>query len=454
MPGGGVGQQIAVRDLTGQARLGPLHIIILAVCFLTAIVDGWDNQVIGFTAAAIAPALGVPLARFGEVFSAGLVGTLVGAVAMGRLGDSIGRRRALIVCTIVFALFTAATPLAGTILQLDAVRFLGGLGLGGAMPCFLTLVSEYAPKTRKALATGLLWCGYPIGGVVGALIGSRVLAHDGWQTIYYLGGATALLVSALQWLLLPESLQFLVLHRARQERVSRVVRRLAPRLDLASVHLIADEATGERTRLRDVFADGRLVPTILLWIPLFITFMMTTCMVLWMPGLLKTAGMPLATAALMQAIGNLASLPSMAGAGFVLDRAPASRILPFTYAALALAFILLAIAARSTPVVAVAMVLIGLLQGPGIAGMLSLATSFYPSQVRTTGVGLAMGIGRSGQVAASLLIGWIIAQGVGVTWTITSMAAPPLVASFCVILLGRRLRNDRRGLEIRRPSRV
>jgi AAHS family 4-hydroxybenzoate transporter-like MFS transporter len=437
-------RQVAVRDLTDQARIGPIHIMILAICFLTAVVDGWDNQVIGYTAAAIAPHLHVALSRFGAVFSAGLVGTLVGAVAMGRLADRIGRKRALILCTILFAFLTGATPFARTILQLSMLRLVAGLGLGGAMPCFLTLVSEYAPKTRKALATGLLWCGYPTGGVVGGLLGSNLLAHDGWRAIYYLGGGVALLVAALQWLLLPESLQFLALRGAPPQRISRIARRLAPELDLTDVSYVADAPTGERSRLREVFAHGRTIPTVLLWIPLFMTFMMTSSGVLWIPGLLKTAGMPLATAALMQAVGNLASLPSMAAAGYVSDRVTPFRVLPIIYGALAAVFVVLAFAVKSVPIVAVSMALLGFLQGPCIAGMLSLATSFYPSQVRSTGVGLAMGIGRSGQLATALLLGWIIAQGVGVTWTITSMGAPPLVASLCVILLGRHLGDARR----------
>lgn len=431
-----MGRQVRIRDLTDEARIRPIHLLILGICFLTAVVDGFDNQAIGFSAPAIASDLDVPLARFGTVFSTGQIGLLMGAVALGRLGDRIGRRRALIVCTLVFAIFTAATPLARTVTQLSVLRFICGLGLGGAMPCFLTLVSEYAPRTHKALATGLLWSGYPTGGVIGGLLGSQLLSHGSWHMIFYLGGGASLLVAILQWLFLPESLQFLTLRDAKPERINRIAAHLAPERDFAGVRFVADASVGERARARDVFAEGRAIPTFLLWLPLFLAFMMTTFMVLWMPGLLKTSGMPIATAALIQALFNFSSLTSQASAGYLLDKAGPYRVLPLAYGALAVAFVVLALSLQLLPVVAAVVMAIGFLEGLAIAGMLYLTTSLYPSQVRSTGVGLAMGVGRSGQVVGSLLIGGLMAEGVSVQWTILSMSVAPAIALVCVVLLG------------------
>jgi AAHS family 4-hydroxybenzoate transporter-like MFS transporter len=438
-----VGRQVHIRDLTDDARITSLHILTLTICFLTAVVDGLDNQAIGFSAPAIAIDLGFALARFGVVFSAGTIGTLVGAVVLGRLADRIGRRPALMLCTVLFAAFTGALIFARTVTELSLLRFVGGLGLGGAMPCFLTLVSEYAPKARKALATGLIWCGYPAGGVIGGLIGSQLLPSHGWRAIFYLGSGLAFLVALLQWLWLPESLQFMALHDAKPKRINRVAAQLAPGFNLEGVRFVADAPTAKLARVRDVFSEGRAIPTILLWIPLFVTFMMTTFMVLWMPGLLKTAGMPIATAALMLALGNFSSLPSQAMAGYFLDKIGPYRVLPLTYTALAIAVAILAFSLKVVPLVAASMVLIGFLQGPGITGMLYLTTSIYPSRVRSTGVGLAMGVGRSGQVVGSLVIGWIVAQGVAVKWTVLSMSVAPLIALVCVAFMIWRSRKER-----------
>ena len=429
--------------LIDGASVKPVHLVVLAICFLTAMVDGLDNQAIGYSAPAIAADLGIPLSRFGGVFSAGLAGTLVGAILFGRIADKIGRRRTLIFCTAVFGVLTVTNAYARSVTELGLLRFIGGLGLGGAMPCFLTHVAEFAPKARRALATGILWCGYPMGAGVGGLIGSYVLAHQGWRPMFYIGGGLALAVALIQWLFLPESPQFLVAKGAGRERIARVVGRLMPELDLANTNFVAEPSTGRRTAVRELFAGGRGVATVLLWTGLFMTFTLTTSVYLWMPGLFKTAGIPVATAALIFAIANFASLPSQVASGYLLDRLGPFRVLPATYALLAMLLVALAFSLKSVAMVAVIMVAIGFMQGPGIAGLLYLATSIYPSAIRSTGTGFAVGFGRSGQIAASLIVGWMVASGLGAPRIIGSMSLVPLISLISVVGLGMALRSLR-----------
>ena len=438
--------KLDIREFMDRSRIRPIHLIVLALCLLTAVTDGFDNQAIGYSAPAIAADLRVPVSRVGLVFSAGLTGTIIGAVALGRLGDRIGRRWAVIFCTALFGALTASIPMAKNLEELSILRFVAGLGLGGAMPSFLTLVSEYAPSTQRALATSLLWCGYPAGGMFAALLGSQLLAREGgWRAMFYFGGGLALLVAAVQLLLLPESLQFLVLRRRNPQRLKRLASRLAPEFDLEAVQFVADAPVGERARARvaDVFADGRAIPTFLLWIALCMTFMLLSFFVLWLPGLLKTSGIPIATTALLLALAGVATLPSQAAAGYVLDRLGPWRVLAPSYAGLAITVGILAFFSKILLIVAIAAVLIGFLQGPGIAGTLFLATSIYPPRVRSTGVGLAMSIARGGQVVGTLLIGGLVARGVSVRTTILTMSAAPAIALISVVLLGLSMRAGR-----------
>jgi AAHS family 4-hydroxybenzoate transporter-like MFS transporter len=428
------------------SRIRPIHFVVLAICLLTAITDGLDNQVIGYSAPAIATDLGVPFSDFGLVFSSGLTGTLIGAAVLGRLGDRIGRRWTLIICTTLFGALTAVIPLARNVAELSALRFAGGLGMGGAMPCFLTLVSEYAPSTRKAFATGLLWCGYPAGGMTAALIGSQLLSREGgWRAMFYIGGGLALVVASIQFLLLPESLQFLVLNGRNPRRLKRLAARLAPDRDLQDVQFVTGAPVGERAKVTEIFADGRAIATVLLWIALLMTFMLASFLVLWLPGLLKTSGIPIATTALLLALSGLATLPSQAAAGYFLDRVGPWLVLPLTYGALAITVGVLAFSSKVILIVAIAVVLIAFLQGPGIAGTLFLTTSIYPSRVRSTGVGLAMSIGRGGQVVGTLLVGGLVARGVSVSTTILTMSAAPGIALISVALLGLSMRARRVG---------
>ena len=431
---------VNVRTLTDEARIRPIHLLVVAICFVTALVDGLDSQVIGFSAPAIAADLNIPLSAFGVIFSAGTAGTLIGAMALGRLADRMGRQKALTIFTVAFGVLTLATPLARNTTELSIMRFAGGLGLGAAMPVFLTLMSEYAPKSRRALATGVLWCGYPTGGMVGSLAGSQIVPAYGWEIMFYVGGALALIVAFTQWLLLPESLQFLAMKGGEDERIRRIAAKVEPNVNLTRSTFVADSPAGQRASIREVFTDGRTIATVLLCIPLFLTFMISNFFVLWSPGLLKTAGLPLATAALMVALNNFAAIPSQAITGYFIDKAGPFRMVPVAFGVTAVVIAVLAFSLKLVPVVAVAMLMIGLLQGPCIAGMLFLATSIYPSKVRATGVGLAMGIGRSGQVFGAMLIGGLLAQGAAPKWIFLGMATPPLIALVCVVLLGIRLR--------------
>ena len=437
-------ERIEVRTFLDNAGLQPFHFLILGICFMTSLVDGLDTQAIGFSAPAIAHAHGLPLASFGIIFSANTIATLLGAALLGPLADRLGRRPMLMVCTIIIAIFTALTPHGDTVVELSIIRFIGGIGLGGAIPCYLTLVSEYAPKKHKGFATGLLWAGYPLGGMIGALLGSYYLAAGGWEMIFYIGGALALLAALLQFMFLPESLHVLVAQSTSKSQNHRIARKLYPERTDTDFEFSTDTKKTKTAPIADVFSEQRTYPTILIWVALFMTFMLTKFMVLWMPGLLEAAGMTLSTAALMLALANFASLPSMIASGFLLDRVGPYRVLPVAYGLLAIAIGVLAVSLSALPVVAATVVVIGFLQGPGIAGMLHITASQYPLKIRSSGVGLAMGVGRSGQVASSAIVGWLLVLGFGVRPTVMVMAIPPLVALICVVMLGvnSKRRND------------
>jgi AAHS family 4-hydroxybenzoate transporter-like MFS transporter len=436
------GIRVDVRELTETAPLGALHVRVLAICFATAVIDGLDNQAIGFSAASIGRDLGIALGSFGPVFASGVLGGLLGAVSLGMLADRIGRKKALILCTLLFAGFTLCTAFASSVRELLALRFLAGLGLGGAMPGFLSIASEYSPQSRRALATGILWCGYPVGGMIGGIVGSYLIPLSGWRAVFYLGAALGALVALIQWTSLPESLHYLALRGRDDAKVRKIAMRLVPKLNLEHASFFIDaKVDAARRPLREIFADGRALPTLAVWMVLFLTFLASNFFVVWAPPLLKRAGLSVSTAALMLSLWNLACIPSQATTGYLVDRIGPFRLLPVTYAALGLSLGLLGLFVSNVPAVAVLMMASGFLVGPAIAGMLFVATVLYPSQIRSTGVGWALGIGRSGQICGSLLIGAMVNTGLGAGTIITRMAIVPWVACAFVLLLAAALRR-------------
>lgn len=191
-------------------------------CGLTAFLDGMDTQSIGIAAPFIIDSLHMPRALLGMVFSAAILGAMLGAFLVGSAADRFGRKRMLLLSILVFGIGTVATSMANSYDSLLLVRFLTGIGVGGAAPCFLTLASGYTPSKRRAAITSMLWAAFPLGGMAGGFLNSYLIGHHGWHAIFLFGGAAPLvLLLVLAWVL-PESPSFL-LDARRQARLVDVV---------------------------------------------------------------------------------------------------------------------------------------------------------------------------------------------------------------------------------------
>lgn len=159
-----------VGRLIDEARFSPLQIRVVALCGLASILDGIDTQSIGIAAPELAKFLSLTPAGPAPVFSAGLLGALTGALGLGTLADHVGRKQVLILSTVIFGLFSLLTVLVTSFETLLVLRFLAGLGLGGAAPCFTALAAEYTPARKRPLIIGVMWASFPLGGMTGAFL--------------------------------------------------------------------------------------------------------------------------------------------------------------------------------------------------------------------------------------------------------------------------------------------
>src|SRR5262245_29962886 len=200
------------------------------MCALVTMVDGMDTQSIGIVARLAAQDIGFSMASFSIVASAGLLGAAVGALSFGQLGDRFGRKAVLVAATATFGLFTIGTALAPSFGVLVAMRFLAGLGLGGAMPNMVAMSSEYAPKRIRSLLVTVQWSTFPLGGFFGGLAAQYILQHYSWHTVFYFGGGAGLVVAVLLLFFLPESLKYLIARNAPVERIRAIVGRMAPEI--------------------------------------------------------------------------------------------------------------------------------------------------------------------------------------------------------------------------------
>lgn len=376
----------AERRKRGQRRW-----TIIILCALVALLDGMDLQSIGLAAPFMAEALHVAPSAFGLVFSIALVGMALGSFALGRLADRSGRDRVLIAATICFAVFTLATAFASDFGQLLAFRFLTGVGLGGAVPCFISLCSEHAPPRMRATVVSLVWAGFPFGGVVGGLVASLLIPAFGWRSIFFAGGAPPLLIAvALMWVL-PRS--FASLERSPETSIPAYIDSVAT--GLARVD-------GGPMRL---FSVDRAGSTILLWSSFFFTFMILVTNSAWTPTLLRALGLPIEHIGLVLATFNFCALVGSSSAGLLLTRFGILAVLPGAVAGSALAYALVGYGAPSFAAVMICQGLFGLFAGCASSGLIAFAATLYPAAFRATGIGYAMATGRCGSVVGPLVVG-------------------------------------------------
>jgi AAHS family 4-hydroxybenzoate transporter-like MFS transporter len=436
-----------ISRIIDERTLSGFQIRIIVLCALVAVLDGVDTFSIGVAAPSIAAKLAMPLSAFGTVFSAALFGATLGAFSFGPLADRFGRKPTLVIAVLIFSIFTFATALAGSRDSLIAIRFLAGLGLGGATPCFLTLASEYAPSRVRASVTSLLWAGFPLGGMIGGFLNSYLIAAFDWQMMFYVGGIAPLAIGLLIAVFVPESMHYLIAHGDQRGVLHQLAGRLAPELApslLPDTKFAAQDKPPGGAPVKNLFTEGRALATPLLWVPFFMAFGVLIIVVLWTPALLRQAGMSAPNAALVVACHGLGGFIGMAMAGRLLERWGPFVLVP-AFISGAVFTLLLGMVGTSVPLAAGCDALIGVFVGIGASGMIALTSLVYPTSIRSTGIGWAMALGRLGQVAAPLLAGAMLQAGWPVGQMFLVIAAGPLIAALFVPLVTLAFRGTTAG---------
>lgn len=423
-----------------RGRMSGLQLRTILLCGLAGILDGNDTGIMSIAVPSFAATLNLPTSTLGWAISGSFLGAAVGAAVCGSLADRFGRKSTLIASVVLFGLFTILTPFADTLPLLVLFRVLAGIGLGGATPCFVTLAAEYTPTHMRGTVVSLVWASFPLGLLIGGLGNSLLLTRYSWETLFHVGGVVPLAVAGLMVLLLPESVSFLLSRERTRPRGLRILDRIGPDLaeDIRAAADVRPKPTaGGAGGLATLMRDGRLGPTLCLWLTLFACFG-TTASMSWVPAILHKNGVSVATAAVASSALGIGALIGMAGAGRLVDRFGAARALipPVLLGALATGAI--GWWAASPVVAATFVALVGALVGLGASGAIALVALTYPADVRSTGAGWALGMGRVGQV----VVPGVFALLMGLQWSTEAifplLGLCPLVAAAAVALFARR----------------
>lgn len=389
-------------------QLGRLQIQAVLLCTLMAVMDGFDVQGIGYVTPAILADWHLGPAAMSGAFAAGTTGLLLGALGFGWWADRAGRKAALLGCTLLFGAVTLATGFAANLTQLAVLRFIAGLGVGGALPVAVTLASECLPARIRATATMVVMCGFPLGSMLGGVLVSQVLPLYGWRAMFLVGGVVPLLLVPLAWAGLVESPRYLALHGA-LDALAELLRRIDPGADLpAGTAVVLDEPPPAHHGLAALFRGGMALPTLLLWTTFFMVLVDIGVVMQWMPTVLHGTGFSLRAAVLITTLVQLGALVASLLMGRLIDRVGFLPVLVPNFLLAAAALVLLGRAGNSALITGIAALLAGATVVGGQSAVGLLAAASYSTALRGTGVGWAYGIGRLGTVVGPVAAGFLL----------------------------------------------
>jgi AAHS family 3-hydroxyphenylpropionic acid transporter len=366
--------------------------------------EGYDIQAVGVAAPKMAPALHLSHAQTGWVFSASMVGLVIGAMFGGWLADRVGRKPVLICSVLAFGSCSAATVFVIGDETLLAARFVTGLGLGGAMPNLIAIAAEISRPGRRGGTASLMFCGMPLGGAVAAALAGWALGAYGWRLIFLVGGLAPIALLPLLVLFLPETRP-----------------------------VVAGDP-GDRRALATLFGQGRAPATLLLWTSFVLTLVVLYLLLNWLPTLALTKGLTPRQAPQVALAFNLTSIVGAMMLGMLVDRLGVRIPLTLTYAGLVAVMIVLA-GASGYAAVMVFSGLAGFLVIGAQYALYGVAPAYYPVAGRATGAGAAVAVGRLGSIAGPLVAGQLLAGGATAGKVVATMAPVALVAGVAVLLL-------------------
>jgi MFS transporter, AAHS family, 4-hydroxybenzoate transporter len=424
--------KVNISQIVDNSEITPFHWSLIVLSSLCLIMDGFDVQSMGYVAPVLIREWGVPNSALGPVFSAALVGVLFGSLGCSMLADRFGRRPMLIAGSLYFAVVTLLTAQAHTIDQMLAIRFIAGLGLGGMMPNAMALVGEYSPKKSRVMIMMIISTGFTAGAAIGGFVAAWLIPAFGWRAVFYFGGVIPLVIGLLMFKYLPESLQYLVLRGKNKETIRQWLVRIYPASAPAeSADYIVDEQKRDGVPAAHLFRDGRAMTTTLLWIINFMNLLNLYFLSSWIPTVVRDAGYTTRTAVLAGAMVQVGGTVGPFVTGWFINRFGFVPTLTVSFF-----FASLSIAAIGQPGLSMVMLFTAIFFAGwcvvgGQPGINSLAAIFYPTYLRSTGIGWGLGIGRIGAIIGPFVGG----QLMGLHWTNRELfyaAAIPAVISALV----------------------
>lgn len=428
---------INLTDVMDSGRVGWLQVRVFALCLASLIMDGFDVQAMGYLATEMLPDLNEPPSALGVLLRDGNLGVLVGALLFSMLADKIGRRPVLVGATFFFAIMTLATAFARDLEEMRLLRFIAGVGMGTIIPNATALVGEYSPKRTRVAWIMCITMGFTLGAAFGGFIANWLIPIGGWRSVLVFGGAVPLVVSIFMLIWLPESLQFLAVRRKRFDLLARWLAQLDPTVRIDErTQFVSSETSKKGVPFWHLFREGRALITSLFWLVNFTNILVLYSLSGWLPTIFQNMmGYERSTAILLATVVQVGGTVGAFGIAWMILRGGFMPMLTLTFAIATASVALIGQPGLSLPVLYVIVFIAGWCIVGGQPGLNALSASYYPTYLRSTGVGAGLGVGRIGAILGP----WLAASLVALQWSpqqlLLAAAVPAFISTLVLLTL-------------------
>jgi MFS transporter, AAHS family, vanillate permease len=425
-----------IQSLINDNPMSRFQMVAVLICMLINMLDGFDVLVMAFTAHSISEEWGLSGKTLGILFSSGLFGMAFGAMFLGPLADKYGRRALIITCLVIITTGMLLSSFTESLYQLATMRVITGTGIGGALASVNIITAEYSSDKRRGLAISLVQIGYPLGGILGGGVASLLISDAGWRSVFVFGAAlSAIMIPVVMWRL-PESIDYLLAKRpsGALQRINHLLRGMRHN-EISALPEPELQVIKHKASLRALWGKDLRAATILMWTTFFMVMASLYFVLSWTPKLLVHAGLSTQQGISGGMILHLGGITGQLVLGFISARLNLQK-LTGTYMILAAIFIsVFAVYSNDLTLAMYAAAFVGFFLMGSITGLYALSPKLYPTDIRTTGMGWAIGIGRIGAIISPFMAGILLDQA----WTTSSLffvfATPMVIAMLAILFI-------------------
>ncbi|MFV5475253.1 MFS transporter [Acinetobacter baumannii] len=394
-----------------QKSMNTYQWCVVGLCILLNIVDGYDVMVMAFTSTSVSADWQLTASMLGILLSIGFIGMALGSFLIAPQADRIGRRNLILICLCICGTGMLLSTLTQNAYQLAACRLITGLGIGGILTNASVVANEFSSQRWKSLSVSLLSMGYAIGAVIGGMVASHLIGSHGWRSVFLFGGILTVSVFVICLVVLPESIEYLVVKQPKN--ALNKINQIAEKIGLSRLNEIPLISTNQqKTSVKKLFSDRLAVQTISIWVSFFTVMAGFYFILSWTPKILAMAGMSMEQGVNLGIFLNIGGILGAILMGSISSRFKIHKILALFMGITALSILLFVSFAQVYSYAVWIGVLVGMLANGCVAGLYALSTVTYSTEIRATGVGFAISLGRIGAILAPLGAGYFLDMGI------------------------------------------